>query len=150
MTRGTLCILWRINDRQTIVCFVSDQTQTGGVSQRTESKRNRIVADRPKPNDPGECLPAVVQRKNLENLLQNKIYIYMKLSLKHIIYTVNQFLIMCFSLFFSSPQYMTICVIILMILVAVYQVLISLVKLSLLILISSSYFISSSIFLNQR
>ncbi|XP_025408050.1 adenylate cyclase type 5 isoform X1 [Sipha flava] len=47
-------------------------------------------------------------------------------------------------------NYMTVCVIILMILVAVYQVLISLVKLFLLIFISSSYFISSSIFLNHR
>uniref|UniRef100_A0A2S2PCS3 adenylate cyclase n=1 Tax=Schizaphis graminum TaxID=13262 RepID=A0A2S2PCS3_SCHGA len=47
-------------------------------------------------------------------------------------------------------NYLTVCVIILMILVAVYQVLISLVKLSLLIFISTCYFIFSSIFLNHR
>eukprot|EP00102_Acyrthosiphon_pisum_P023590 XP_016660800.1 PREDICTED: adenylate cyclase type 5 isoform X3 [Acyrthosiphon pisum] len=47
-------------------------------------------------------------------------------------------------------NYLTVCVIILMILVAVYQVLISLVKLSLLIFISSCYFIFSSMFLSSR
>ncbi|XP_050521828.1 adenylate cyclase type 5 isoform X2 [Daktulosphaira vitifoliae] len=74
---------------------------------------------------------------------------YQNITNVHIVNDIEDSLILentCQLLF----NYMTVCIIILMILVAVYQVLISIVKLFLLICISSSYFISSSIFLNHR
>jgi len=59
--------------------YVSDQTQTGGVFQRTKSKYNRSVGRR-KPNDAGKCLPAVVQRKHHKNLLHENIYMCLTIS----------------------------------------------------------------------
>lgn len=81
--------------------------------QRTKSKRNRIVG-RGKPNDTGECLPAIIQRKNLKNLPQKKIYIYKhtRLTIRGniiaIVYVHRSCsvvgLIMRFCLFVCSPR----------------------------------------------